>query len=348
MTHPPHGEGRHGIVALTILLFAALATVAAIATLRDGQRSAMVDDLDEQRSVLAFEFPLRFEVDCPGVQEISGLATSVRSKGFVFAHEDSGNAKRLLVLDRKGVPICFYEVVGARNFDWEDMTIATHESRSYVVLADVGRNLARFGEITPRLWVCEEPDIANDLATRTSSRPQGEALPRLRTSSAVEWQLQYVGLEPKDYPDVESLWFDPRSGNFGMATKTTGDVADLWSIEAPKVWLADTKLEARRVGVLRLRGNKRERMITAASYEPQSNRVILATYDELWTFAAPDLTARTSEDTGAVRTIEFTRDNLPLKGQVEALTVLDPTRALIASEGKPAKFAVTQIRALGQ
>ncbi|MCA8969258.1 MAG: hypothetical protein KDC95_05720 [Planctomycetes bacterium] len=348
MTRSPHGEGRHGIVALTILLFAALATVAAIATLRDGQPSAIVDERDEQRAAPDYEFPLRFEVDCPGVQEISGLATSVRSAGFVFAHEDSGNAKRLLVLDRKGTPVCFYDVVGARNFDWEDMTIAMHESRSYVVLGDVGRNLARFGAITPRLWVCEEPDIANDLTTIRASHAKGAALPRLRTKSAAEWQLSYSGLEPKDYPDVEALWFDPRSGNFGMATKTTGDVADLWSIESPKAWLADTKREARRVGVLRLRGNKRERMITAASYEPQTNRVILATYDELWTFAAPDLTARTSEDTGAVRTIEFTRDNLPLKGQVEALTVLDPTRALIASEGKPAKFAVTSIRPIGR
>lgn len=308
------------------------------------------DDVD--RSAAAepsdFDVPLSFEVDVEGVQEVSGLAISRRSRGFIYAHEDSGNAKRLLVLDHLGKPRCFYELSASRNFDWEDMAVANEPrtKRSFVVIGDLGRNLKELGVSEPRFVVTLEPDVGADLAAlfETSSkrekREQQAGLPRLRTKSANEWRLSYAGLEPNDYPDIEALWFDPVSQRFGLVAKTTRDRAEIWSVTPPEVWDRDASLVASRVAYLPVHGSKRKRMVTSACFEQVTRRVVLTTYDEVHVLEAPELGV---SPVAALVRVDSQRLPLPFKGQVEASTVLDPGRVLVAAEGRPARFAVVAL-----
>lgn len=303
------------------------------------------DDRSATAKPFDFDVPLSFEVDVEGVQEVSGLAISRRSTGFLYAHEDSGNAKRLLVLDHVGKPRCFYEVSAARNFDWEDMAVASEQrtGRSFVVIGDLGRNLKELGVSEPRFVVALEPDVGADLAalferaSKREKREQQAGLPRLRTKSANEWRLSYAGLEPDDYPDIEALWFDPVSQRFGLVAKTTRDRAEIWSVTPPEVWDRDSSLVASRVAYLPVHGSKRKRMVTSACFEPVTRRVVLTTYDEVHVLEAPEL-GRTPG--AALIRVTSQRHPLPFQGQVEASTVLDPGRVLVAAEGRPARFAV--------
>lgn len=87
-----------------------------------------------------------------GLPEISGLAPSMRTPGWFWALNDSGNPPVLHALDaqgRVGPPVL---VQGAENQDWE--ALAGGDGMLYV--GDVGDNASRRAFRT--IYVLEEPD----------------------------------------------------------------------------------------------------------------------------------------------------------------------------------------------
>lgn len=89
------------------------------------------------------------------LDEISGLAASHAHDGVLWAINDGGNPARLYAISRRGRLLARYEVEGAGNQDWEDLSSFELGGRRYLLLADTGDNAGRRRGFS--LHVFEEP-----------------------------------------------------------------------------------------------------------------------------------------------------------------------------------------------
>ena len=89
------------------------------------------------------------------LDEISGLAASHAHDGVLWAINDGGNPARLYAISRRGRLLARYEVEGASNQDWEDLSSFELGGRRYLLLADTGDNAGRRRGFS--LHVFEEP-----------------------------------------------------------------------------------------------------------------------------------------------------------------------------------------------
>ncbi len=89
------------------------------------------------------------------LDEISGLAASHAHEDVLWAHNDSGNPARLYAISRRGRLLARYDVVGARNIDWEDIASFELDGHHYLLLADTGDNGGRRRDFI--LYLFEEP-----------------------------------------------------------------------------------------------------------------------------------------------------------------------------------------------
>jgi len=89
--------------------------------------------------------------------ELSGLAVSRRNDDLLWAVNDSGDEPRLYALGKDGRDRGVLRVRGATNNDWEDLAAFTFEGESYLLIGDVGDNLAWRSEVT--LYIVPEPPL---------------------------------------------------------------------------------------------------------------------------------------------------------------------------------------------
>ena len=95
--------------------------------------------------------------------ETSGLAASRAHPGTLWLVEDGGNPARLHAVSRRGRRIASYDIDGAPNTDWEDLSAFEHDGKRYLLVADTGDNggLRR----TLLLHAIEEPARLRDGGT---------------------------------------------------------------------------------------------------------------------------------------------------------------------------------------
>lgn len=94
----------------------------------------------------------------PANREASGLASSARSPGLLWTHNDSWGDPVLFALGVDGAKRGQIRVAGVTNTDWEDLASYTLDGRSWLLVADTGDNEA--GRSNAVLHVLEEPDPA--------------------------------------------------------------------------------------------------------------------------------------------------------------------------------------------
>lgn len=75
------------------------------------------------------------------LQEASGLAVSFKNPGHLWTHNDSGGAPALYLINEKGDLVMVAELKGAKNVDWEDISISRDGSGS-LYIGDIGDNRA--------------------------------------------------------------------------------------------------------------------------------------------------------------------------------------------------------------
>jgi hypothetical protein len=116
-----------------------------------------------------------------GLAEASGLALGRRTRGVLWAHNDSGPPV-IFALDASGNVKGRVQVTGAAVVDWEDVEVGPCGSGACLYVADIGDNQARRPQIT--VYRVPEP-LPGDAATapaeafhaRYPDRPQdAEAL----------------------------------------------------------------------------------------------------------------------------------------------------------------------------
>ena len=76
------------------------------------------------------------------LSEVSGLATSIRNPGLLWAHNDSGNRAEVYLIDDKCEIKQIVELDGIKNRDWEDIAVGPgpDSTKSYVYVGDIGDN----------------------------------------------------------------------------------------------------------------------------------------------------------------------------------------------------------------
>ncbi len=89
------------------------------------------------------------------LDEISGLAASHVHEDVLWVINDGGNTAELHAINRRGRLLTRYDVYGARNIDWEDLSSFTLQGKHYLLVADTGDNGGRRKDIA--LHVFEEP-----------------------------------------------------------------------------------------------------------------------------------------------------------------------------------------------
>lgn len=154
----------------------------------------------------------------PRLNELSGIVESRRHPDHFYTHNDSGGAASVYLIERNGELRAEFRLQGARNIDWEDISLAPAAGGVQdVCVADVGDNQRKRGEVT--LYRFAEP-----------------ALPEAR-GSAVDVTPQSYRLRYSDGPhNAEAFMVHPRSGDGYVLTKSESGGADLYRLAAPWSW----------------------------------------------------------------------------------------------------------------
>jgi len=139
----------------------------------------------------------------PALVETSGLVSSAREPGLLWAVNDGGHPAVLYALKTDGRDDGRVAVEGATNVDWEDLAVFNREGRAYILIADVGDNKAV--RDTRCIYVVPEP--------------VRQATGKFHAAVPVAWQVRY---RYEDGPrDCEGVAVDSRTGQILLITKRT-------------------------------------------------------------------------------------------------------------------------------
>jgi hypothetical protein len=98
---------------------------------------------DQGTSNLFSEGKILGEVD-KKLEEASGLIASVANPGYFWSHNDSGNPAKIFLINDKAEIVMTCTLEGVKNRDWEDIAIYVESDTSYLYIADIGDNEAKF------------------------------------------------------------------------------------------------------------------------------------------------------------------------------------------------------------
>lgn len=82
------------------------------------------------------------------LNEASGITASAVNPGLLWAHNDSGDAARLFLMDDSAQSKAVYYLEGVKARDWEEIGFMKSEAQNYLLIGDVGDNLGNQPFIT--------------------------------------------------------------------------------------------------------------------------------------------------------------------------------------------------------
>lgn len=92
------------------------------------------------------------------IHEASGLAVSRRKNGRLWTMNDGGSGAVLYALSDDGTEHGSVHLTNARNVDWEDLASFELDGTPWLLVADVGDNLANRDHVS--IYIVEEPDLS--------------------------------------------------------------------------------------------------------------------------------------------------------------------------------------------
>ena len=227
--------------------------------------------------------PLRVELDArPELVENSGATLSRTQPGVFFTINDSGNSPMLFALDTTGADRGAWRVTGARNADWEAVSVgpcgAEAGPKECVYIGDVGDNEA----VRPSRTIYRVPE------------PAAQQRAFLGSVAATRLVYRYA-----DRPhDVEAIYVAP-SGDTYLITKRRllGPGRRLrpslvFRIPA-SAWSAGVDAVAELVDSLPIvPGSAPLRQVTDAALSPDGRRLAVRTYAQVFVFATDSASGR--------------------------------------------------------
>ncbi len=157
----------------------------------------------------------------PGIREASGLAGSQREPGILWVINDGGGNKLVHAIDHAGMRRGEFKLKKSSNRDWEDLASFRLDEIAYLLIADIGDNLANRPYRT--LYLVEEPQVGENQKANIAwqldySYPNG---PRDAESVAVDVENQRILiLSKRDIPPLlYELPLRPEAGDRITASK---------------------------------------------------------------------------------------------------------------------------------
>lgn len=142
------------------------------------------------------------KVSSPALGEISGIVSSINNPGMFWVHNDSGDEANIYLIDSLANLKITYRLEGINAVDIEDIAWVEVEGKSYIVLADIGDNLATRANIS--LYIFPEPLYKSNQVNDTI--PKNE-----------------INIKTLTYPgkarDAEAIFVDPMDKQFYLISK---------------------------------------------------------------------------------------------------------------------------------
>jgi hypothetical protein len=260
------------------------------------------------------------ELRDPRLRETSGVAVSRAHQGVIWTLNDSGDGPYLYATDSTGAVRARFEVRGARNVDWEALTLGPcpagpWRGRACLYVADTGDN----DEARPRVVLYAVPEPTPARADTDAAIPTAVARPlRLRFADRAR--------------DAEALVALP-DGSLALITKgRTGPVLR-YTIPGA-AWEAD-EFELANPDTVAVGPRFPTGWVTDAAVDPSGKRAVVRTYTELYFFAIGE---------------EWTPSGPPcrigwIEPQGEGVAFLDNGEVLLTSEGlrgRPGVYTVVR------
>jgi hypothetical protein len=206
----------------------------------------------------------------PRLDESSGVAPSLRARGMLWIHNDSGDEPRLYATDAAGHDLGSVRVAGARNVDWEDMAAATCPGGAAPCLfvADIGDNTRRRRSVV--IYQLEEP-------APTAGPSDTSGVVSLRSATSLCY--------PDRPRDAEALVVEP-AGTILIITKELAGRARVYRVPRRSAPQRTGQVDTLRfVGLLDLAPSvPRMRLVTGAAVSPDGATLVVRTYSSLHFF----------------------------------------------------------------
>ncbi len=185
------------------------------------------------------------------LREPSGLAASQRYRGVYWTHNDSDHPPELFAIDSLGTVLKVFRVSGAKNEDWEDLTL---DPDGNLYIADTGDNDGVRNSVV--VYRLREPDPfgVDTVVTAEDSL-------RLRYPSGVHYNCEAV------------FW---KGGRLYLLTKTASfrDSTVCFSVDVGKTGVGVVEL-------VREGARSDVNLVTAAEYSPAKRRLAVLSYTQL-------------------------------------------------------------------
>jgi len=166
------------------------------------EKSPIEPGSNGERSDIFENIPTRVPIAPHQIDEVSGIVESLNLEGYLWTHEDAGDATKLFLVSKDGKQIRGYVPGDITNRDWEDIAIGAGpvEGISYLYLGDIGNNDAN-------------PTVTSNFIYR---------MPELKSidGSFDPASISKITFRYPDGPrDAETLLFDPVTKDLFVVSK---------------------------------------------------------------------------------------------------------------------------------
>ena len=299
--------------------------------LRCGSRSALISGviisltglwvplslLAQDRSIEVGEIHQLGKIQHLMIDESSGLTPSVRYPHCYWTHNDNGPYPGLFLVDAAGRLKGKVELPSISFRDWEDLASFSLQGKNYLLLADVGDNLARYR--SGRLYLFPEPEFDTDLSEKKR--------PVIQLDSDIS-KIEFT--YPDGPRDCEAVLVDAEKRKVFLVSKTIDKGEEQ---EPSKIYSVPLVLStnSRPVVAEEVTSPFQKPLITGAQISPDQRLAAIRSYSTAWIFRR---TEGESWENVFRRGQPEKRVVLPLQRQGEAICFTPNSRSLlITSEG---------------
>ena len=189
------------------------------------------------------------------LEEVSGAASSVKNKGKLWVHNDSGNGAEVFLVDTK-LNILLTCNLGIDNRDWEDIAVGPGPERgkSYIYVGEIGDNNAK--NQLKYIYRFEEPTWS-----------EGQSSIEITDFDTIVFQLS------DKRKDCETLLLDPNSKDLFIISKREEPV---WMYKLPFPQSTTDTLTAEKLFSLPFT------QIVAGDVSGDGNRILLKNYEHIY------------------------------------------------------------------
>jgi len=243
----------------------------------DGDRKYVAEEMARRRAALRAEVsdkpgtviygPGRelCKLASPHVSESSGLAGSLRTPGFFWTHNDSGDDAYIYALDRRGRDFGRWALPDVFAYDFEDVASFTLDGKPHLLIGDIGNNgLAATVMI---LYLIEEPVL-------DPKRPNPDPHAKPKPAPVVQ-VMNYSYYD--DHRNCEGLAVDPTSKTILLVSKEKQSECYVYALPWPKNDPTKATV-ARKIATLIIPP------ATAMDVSPDGRRAVVLTYGNAYEY----------------------------------------------------------------